>query len=190
MLTSSKLPKKLSRVAGFDATYVSGRTVAAAVLLDYPSLKVEDVSAVALKTPFPYVPGLLGFREAPGVLRALKKLERRPQVCIADGHGLAHPRKCGLATLLGLYSGIPTIGVAKSLLFGDVLGDRILDKAGTEIGRIVQTPRGRKLFVSVGHKVSLADSVRIVRSCLTEEGLKPVVEAHRQVSRRKWSLSR
>lgn len=188
--TRSRLPKKVSRVAGLDATYVSGKTLAAAALLDYPSLEVREVAMAMTRTPFPYVPGLLAFREAPGVLKALKKLRSRPHVCLADGHGVAHPRKCGLACLLGIYSGIPTIGVAKSHLYGDIINHRILDETGAEIGRIVQTSKRKNLYVSVGHKISLDDAVSIVRGCLTKEGLKPIMAAHEEVSSRKWSLSK
>jgi deoxyribonuclease V len=190
VITRSELPDRLSCVAGFDAAYSAGRTIVAAALLSYPSLEPEELAVVRLKTPFPYVPGLLGFREVPGALRALGKLRGKPDVCLADGHGVAHPRKCGFASLLGLYSGIPTIGVAKSHLYGDIVGDRILDKKGEEIGRVIRPAGKKSLYVSVGHKLSLDDAIRIVQSCITEEGLKPIVIAHREVSKRKWSPSK
>ena len=108
---------QIHAVAGIDASYTD-RARAAVVVLAFPSLDVLDQAVAARETPFPYVPGLLSFREIPAVLDALEMLRVRPDVLICDGQGLAHPRRLGLASHLGVYLDMPSVGCAKSRLVG------------------------------------------------------------------------
>lgn len=154
-----------SLVAGVDVAYDDERDLvaAAAVVLDAATLTVVDRATARGHVVFPYVPGLLAFREVPAVLDALRGLRRAPDLVVCDGYGLAHPRRLGLASHLGVHTGLPTLGVAKSpfvFRHGDVGEERgdaapLLD--GTEeVGRALRTRQGIKpVFVSVGHRLTL-----------------------------------
>lgn len=183
----SDLPKTIRSVAGADGAYAGDKAVAAAVLIDYDSLEPLETATASTRVSFPYVPGLLAFREAPVVVSALQKLKHRPDVCIVDGHGLAHPRRFGLACHVGLAVDMPTIGVAKSKLFGDEVGEMLVDKEGKVVAAVLRIGR-KSLYVSVGHKISLEDSTRIVKHCVSERGLEPLLLAHQEANRLRWSL--
>ena len=188
---TSELPKTITALVGCDATYLSGTTLAAAVLTDYENLRAVKVKTVKEPTSFPYIPGLLAFREAPGVLRAIRALRATSYVCMVDAHGLAHPRRFGLACFVGLALDRPTIGVAKCLLYGSVKGNHVSDENGYPIAESIALPgSGKTIYVSVGHKVSLRDAVRIVRHCLTTHGPEPIRLAHEEVTKEKWRIKR
>lgn len=161
-------------VAGVDVAYGRrGRDAvarAAAVLLDARTLELLDQAVVHVPTTFPYVPGLLTFREAPAAIAALAALSRPPDLLLCDGQGIAHPRRCGVASHLGLYLDLPSIGVAKSRLTGthaEPAQDRfawtpLLD--GQEVlGACLRTrTRVRPIYVSTGHRVSLTTALQLV----------------------------
>ncbi len=176
---------------GCDATYFEARTLAAATLVDYESLRLLKLKSVEERTRFPYIPGLLAFREAPAVLRAIRALRAKSYVCLVDAHGLAHPRRFGLACFVGLALDRPTIGVGKSLLYGSVRGNKVVDKDDYQIAEVLPLPRtGKSIYVSVGHKVSLKDAVDTVKHCLTPHGPAPITLAHRAVTKEKWRLKK
>jgi deoxyribonuclease V len=166
---------EVRRVAGVDASYESAtkQTRAAVAVLSYPELELIDQAVITTPTRFPYVPGLLSFREIPAVLEALARLHTLPDLLLADGQGYAHPRRFGFASHLGVVSGIASIGVAKSRLIGThkpVPNRRkawrpLLD-AEEVIGAVLRTRKGvAPLFVSVGHRVSLDTAIRFVIAC-------------------------
>jgi len=189
--TTSPLPANLPVIVGCDATYLQERTVAAAVSVASADLSVEHSKVVTGKTTYPYVPGLLAFREGPAVLRAVRALNLERFVCMVDGHGLAHPRRFGLACFVGLVLDQPTIGVAKSLLYGTVKENSVFDRDGAIIAELITLPHSRKrIYVSVGHKISLADAVGLVKRCLTPQGPLPIRLAHEEVTRKKWQIKR
>lgn len=166
-------PTAVRAVAGIDASYKDiGR--AAVVVLSYPGLEVIDQATAERKVTFPYVPGLLSFRETPAVLDALEKLTVRPDVLMLDGQGIAHPRRFGIACHVGLLTGIPAIGVAKSVLSGkfENLGDQPGDQAplvhrGEQVGVALRSKlRTNPLILSVGHKIDLPTAVALVQGCL------------------------
>ena len=156
-------------VAGVDVGFPQrGRiTQAAAVLMRVDTLATVACATVQLPTRFPYVPGLLSFREVPAMLQALAQLPRRPDLLLCDGHGLAHPRRFGSACHLGVITAIPCIGVGKSRLVGTyelpglTRGERsALHHRGEVIGTVLRTRSAVKpVIVSVGHRVSLAGAV-------------------------------
>ncbi|RII12274.1 Endonuclease V [Streptomyces sp. YIM 130001] len=158
-------PPGAGRVTGVDVAYDDERdvVVAAAVVLDARSLEVVEETTAVGRVSFPYVPGLLAFRELPTVLAALGSLRTDPGLVVCDGYGLAHPRRFGLAGHLGVLTGLPAFGVAKNpfTFVHDVPANgrgavsRLLD--GTEeVGRAVRTQDGVKpVFVSVGHRIGL-----------------------------------
>jgi deoxyribonuclease V len=165
--------EKITTIAGVDASFGKEVIYAAAVLLDYPSLELVEQVTAQLPLSFPYVPGLLSFREAPAVLAALERLPAQPDVLLVDGHGYAHPRRFGLACHLGVWLDIPTIGCAKSILAGghDPLGETVGSTAelleGEEvIGLAVRTRQNVKpMYISIGHRVDLDSARRMVLSC-------------------------
>lgn len=178
-------------VAGLDAAFTSERCIAAAVLWDLRSRRVVEQRVAVRPLHFPYVPGLLSFREAPALLAALRKLRGEPEVLLCDGHGLAHPRRFGIACHIGVLTGLPTVGCAKSRLVGEHAdpaqrrGARApLEDRGEVIGAVLRTrPGSRPLFVSVGHRVDLPSALRLVLACAREHRLaEPVHLADRLVA--------
>ncbi|MEU2109580.1 endonuclease V [Streptomyces sp. NPDC019507] len=159
-------PPGTGLVTGVDVAYDDERdvVVAAAVVLDAATLDVVEETTASGRVAFPYVPGLLAFREIPTVLAALESLEYGPGLVVCDGYGLAHPRRFGLASHLGVLTGLPVIGVAKNpfTFTYDPPGERRGDASalvaddGEVVGRALRTQGGVKpVFVSVGHRVSL-----------------------------------
>ncbi len=162
-------------IAGLDISLRRGEGVAtgAVVVLNYPGLELVETKIVQKKVDFPYVPGLLSFRESPLMLAACEKLTLIPDLVLVDGQGIAHPRRLGLASHLGLLLNIPTIGCAKSRLWGshDMPGAepgeyaKLSDK-GEEIGVVLRTKLGVKpVYVSIGHKIDLQSAIHWVLAC-------------------------
>jgi deoxyribonuclease V len=178
-------------IAGVDAGYEGDPQVgqaiarAAVVVLAYPSLKPLDYVIARRPAPIPYVPGFLSFREAPAVLAALDELRVRPDLLICDGQGIAHPRRLGIATHVGLLAEIPSIGCAKSLLVGrhdpvpDERGAYVpLTHRGEQIGVVLRTRVGVKpVYISVGHRISLSSAIGFVMSCVTKYRLPETTRA-------------
>ena len=165
----------IRHVAGVDVGFEAGNTItrAAVAVLSFPALEPVDQAVVREPTRFPYVPGLLSFREIPAVLAALEQLRVQPDLLLCDGQGYAHPRRLGLACHLGLLADLPSIGVAKSRLIGthaepgNDKGDWApLQDRDETIGAVLRTRRGVKpLYISVGHRVSLETALRLVLAC-------------------------
>lgn len=180
-------------IAGADVHFpTKGTARAAIVMLSYPAFDVVESSVYEGLCTFPYVPGLLSFREIPPLLEARKKLRHEPDIILCDGQGIAHPRGMGLASHLGLVLGIPTIGCAKSPLYGEFKepgADRgstspIRDPNGDTIGSVVRTRnRTRPLYVSVGHLISLKKAVSVVLASSNRFRIpEPLRAAHRLAS--------
>ena len=168
-------PRGVRYVAGVDCAFPGEGLVTrgAVAVLAWPSLEYVEHAVVERVTDFPYVPGLLSFREVPTLLEALAKLKTRPDLLLCDGQGYAHPRRLGFASHLGLASGIPSIGVAKSRLIGTYrqpgrkAGSRapLMDQDEV-IGAVLRTREGvAPLFVSIGHKLGLDAAVQWVLGC-------------------------
>lgn len=183
----------IGRVAGVDAGFEeAGATTRAAVaVLAFPSLQLETSAIARLPTRFPYVPGLLSFREVPAVLAAIEQLAVPPDLLLCDGQGIAHPRRLGIASHLGLLLDIPAIGVAKTRLIGthDAVPDERgawvpLEDRGEVIGAVLRTRRGVKpLYISPGHRIGLESAIAWVMACLTRYRLPETTRwAHRLAS--------
>jgi len=167
------LRRRIRTVAGVDV-HIHGHVVrAGAVVLDFPGLNTICQATAEFPVNFPYIPGLLSFREAPVALAAIQRLGTLPDALIVDGQGIAHPRRFGLACHLGLILDIPAIGCAKSRLCGRhgtpavTRGSRVpLIDTNEIIGTVLRTRTGvRPVYVSIGHRVSLNDAVDIVLAC-------------------------
>ncbi len=183
----------LHTVAGVDVGFVEQGAVAraAVVVLSYPALTPIDYAIAFAPVTFPYVPGFLSFREIPVTLAALKQLKTQPDLIICDGQGIAHPRRMGIASHLGVLLNRPTIGCAKSLLIGTHAmlpaerGARVplLDR-GERIGWVLRTRLNvRPVYVSPGHQVSLTAAADLVLACTTRYRLPETTRyAHRLAS--------
>jgi deoxyribonuclease V len=162
-------------IAGLDAAFTpDGRScIAAVVLWDLRERKVAEQYTARRRLTFPYVPGLLSFRETPALLLALRKLKRPPDVLMCDGQGYAHPRRFGLACHIGVLTHLPSIGCAKTRLIGsheEVPNARGLSvplwEGEEQVGSVLRTQNGvRPLYLSIGHRMDLSTACRIVLDC-------------------------
>jgi deoxyribonuclease V len=174
-------------LCGMDVAYRGNTAFVAACIWDTKSRTFVGTKSAIEDVSVKYLPGLLGFREGALLARISEQIRPRPDIFLVDGQGLAHPRRFGLACHVGLAVGRPTIGVAKSSLYGRVEGDRIVDPDGIQIGNILKAPSGRKFFVSVGHKISLETATRLVEDCLVDGHPAPLRQAHLESVRLKGS---
>ncbi len=168
---------EIKTVAGVDVGFEENNAItrAAIAVLDYETLELVESAIARRPTTFPYVPGLLSFREIPAVLQAMLELKTAPDLLLCDGQGIAHPRRFGIAAHLGLITDIPAVGVAKSRLIGthrevpSGKGSFVpLMHKGEQIGVVLRTRSGVKpLFISPGHRVGMESSIGFVLKCLT-----------------------
>lgn len=168
---------KVRRVAGLDVGFEDDGAVtrAAVAVLSYPGLEPLEEAVAERPTEWPYIPGLLSFREVPALLDALEKLQTQPDLLLCDSQGIAHQRRFGLACHIGLITGIPALGVAKSRLVGNhepvpgAKGSRVPLIDGDEtVGMVLRTrDRVKPVYVSPGHKISLPTACDYVMGCLT-----------------------
>jgi len=191
------LSDQIERVGGADISYNLGsdQLYAGVIVLQLPELSVVEESVVVGTMTFPYVPGLLSFREAPMILRAFDQLTARPDVLVCDGQGIAHPRGIGIASHLGVWLDYPTVGCAKSRLTGDFDATALSETAGSStplysqagyaIGAVVRTKRRTKpVFVSPGYKADIASSQALIVQCCRGYRLpEPTRLAHHLVNR-------
>jgi deoxyribonuclease V len=175
LISKKETPGDFQTVAGVDVSVFKsrGEGTAAVVVLGFPGLELLETKVVRGHVDFPYVPGLLSFRELPLVLKTFERLAVSPDLVLVDGQGVAHPRRLGIAAHLGLLLDIPAIGCAKSRLIGTyeepgAEAGRYSDlmDGGEVIGAVVRTRTGTKpVYVSIGHKVSLPQAVKWVLAC-------------------------
>jgi deoxyribonuclease V len=173
--TEDRFNQPVKTVAGIDLGYdvKNDTSRAVAVVLSFPELELLETSKALLPIQFPYVPGLLSFRETPVAIKALEKLEITPDVILCDGQGLAHPRRFGIACHIGILADVPTIGVAKSILVGkfENLGEErgsiaSLMHKNEQIGVALRTKdKVQPVYVSIGHRVSLQTAKDLVLQC-------------------------
>ena len=194
ILADEGLSDTINCIAGADVSYSRGDTLffATVVVLDAHSMEIIEEASWHGPVDFPYIPGLLSFREGPPILKACEKLLHVPDIIIFDGQGIAHPRGVGLASHLGLHLDIPAIGCAKRRLVGegDVPGDNPGDWSplwykGDTVGAVLRTKRRVKpVFVSQGHKICLNSAISVVLSCTRGYKLpEPTRQAHLAVNR-------
>lgn len=186
---------EIKTIAGLDLTYSEerGEGYAVVVVLSVPGFEILETRYATATPPMPYIPGLLSFRESPVALEAFKQLQTVPDLLFTDGAGLAHPRGFGIACHLGVLLDIPSVGVAKSFLYG--LYDKaqaltpsqsmpLRDRSEEVIGAVVQTKlRTNPLFVSPGHKVSVESATRLVLDYVRGYRLpEPTRQAHNLIT--------
>jgi len=178
---AKKLQEKLSRrvvydgidlarvryLAGLDVSYVKDLGIAVAVLLKYPQLDPVEYVVVKGRVGVPYIPGLLAFREAPLLIKAVELLSVRPDLLVVDGHGVTHPRRFGIASHIGLVTDTASVGAAKSLLYGRVVdsGSERLIVVEDLVGGLVVRRGRREVYLSIGYRVNL-DNLRVLSKTL------------------------
>ncbi|MBE9504073.1 MAG: deoxyribonuclease V [Proteobacteria bacterium] len=193
-LILSSLPKAPAIIAGADVSYDKNSRIffSGIVLLTFPDLEIVEEVFFSASVSFPYIPGLLSFREGPVVLEAFKKLKTKPDLIVFDGQGIAHPRGLGIASHMGLILGIPSIGCAKTRLCGEFTepgrekGDwSPLTLKGTDVGGVVRTKNDVKpVFVSPGHLIDIKSSIDVILQCASKYRLpEPTRQAHLLVNR-------
>lgn len=185
----------MERVAGADVAFLDGGKTAhgAVVVLSVPGFHVLEMVEETRPVTFPYIPGLLSFRESPVLLACFERLATRPDVVLVDGQGQAHPRRFGIASHLGLWLDLPTVGVAKSRLCGthpplpEAVGSTVeLTNHGESIGVVLRSRAGTEpLYISPGHRISLEGAVAVVRQCLAGSRLPEPTRIADEQSRRR-----
>ncbi len=185
---------EFKKIAGADLSYnkFSDTIYTGIVVLSFPELQVIESVGVRSVAKFPYVPGLLSFRETPSLLEAWDKLKNRPDVLMLDGHGMAHPRRFGIACHVGILLEIPTVGCAKSILVGthDVLAPDagnhapLIDRS-EQIGVALRTKKNvTPVYVSVGHLIDIPSAIKLVLNSTTKyRQPEPTRQAHLLVNR-------
>lgn len=164
-----------SNVSGLLLRRNSSRVYAGVVVLSFPGLELVEQRVIRCTVKFPYIPGLLSFRESPAIVKVWSRLGLRPDVLLVDGHGRAHPRRFGIACHLGILLGVPTVGCGKSILVGDYSERKLglrrgsqapLIDAGETVGIALRTrAKTNPIFVSVGHRSDLATAKQLVLDC-------------------------
>jgi len=163
---------KIRKVCGVDVSYNNETARASAVVMDAVTLDVLEHITLETKVKTPYIPGFLMLRESKPILSVLKSLKNNFDLLIVDGNGQLHPRKCGMASYLGIILNKPTIGVAKSLLCGNIKNNSI-ELNGKILGKVIENKKGKKIYVSVGNKISLRNAVEIIKSLIKEGQWQP-----------------
>jgi len=188
--------KPIRKIGGVDLSFIKDHAVAAYICVNYKNLEIIEKKTLLTKLDFPYRPGFLWFREGPPIVRIIKSLEVLPDVFMINAHGLAHPRRFGCASHVGVNIEKPTIGIAGSKLFGEVIkiprkfGDTEPLKSNNDtIGYIIKPKIGKPIYVSPGHMVSLESTVKITINCLRNHRLpEPLYLSHILAESRKRNI--
>ncbi|UCH14634.1 MAG: endonuclease V [Bacteroidales bacterium] len=193
-------PDKINNVAGVDVAYINKENIAlcVVVIFSYPALELLSVNYNHDTVTYPYIPGLLYLREGPIILKAFENIKIQPDIVIFDGHGIAHPRRFGLASHIGLNLNLPAIGCAKSFLYGSYeepakkkgSSSTLYDEYNKPAGVVLRSRENVKpVFISPGHLVGIDESVEIVMNCLARYRIpEPLRFADIEVNRYKKKL--
>jgi len=157
---------KLELVAGADCSYQNERIVAAIVACDYKTKEIKDREFSVGNIKIPYVTGFLAYRECPAISEAYAKLKLKPDLIIFDGNGILHPRRCGLASHIGVLLDTASIGIAKSLIMGQIKEGIVYVGKEPRAEVVFTREHSKPIYISPGHKISLKTSVEIVKNCL------------------------
>ena len=161
--------KDMEYVCGIDVSYVNDLAHCSAVTMERYSYKVIEIANLRTKPANAYIPGIFMLREAKPLLATLKLLNNKFDVLLIDGHGILHPRRCGLASYIGLVLNKPTIGVGKRLLCGSVRNDQFIEDRGKVLGFKMSNKKDKSVYVSVGNHISLLSSIRLVKELTRED---------------------
>lgn len=180
----------IKRIGGVDCSYFGDDyIIAGLVVLEFDTLLPVYRTFEVKKLTFPYIPGLLAYREADAMMSALVNSKVKPDVAMIDGFGTNHPRRCGLATHIGVGLDLPTIGIGKSFLCGRIDGEDIYQD-GEKVGRLAYAKNAKlPVYISPGHKISLVTAVTITKACMRRGRIpEPVRLAHEYVTHLRSSI--
>ena len=168
VITKDVLPNNIRRICGIDVSYKDDRSFCSCVIFDIKTMQVIETVNSNLKTEHAYIPEFFILREAKPILKTLKKLKSKFDILLVDGHGQLHPRRCGLASYIGIMTKKPTIGVAKKLLCGNQREDFKVELDGKILGLVIQS-KNKTIFVSVGHMISLNTASTIIKNLIYQD---------------------
>ncbi len=196
LIISDLFIKPIRKIGGVDLSFIKDHAIVACVCVNYENFEIIEKKTCLMKLDFPYRPGFLWFREGPPIIRIIKSLDVLPDIFMINAHGLAHPRKFGCASHIGVNIEKPTIGIASSRLFGEVIriprkfGDIEPIKLNNEtIGYTIKPKIGKPIYVSPGHMISLESAVRITIYCLRNHRFpEPLYLSHRLAESRKRKI--
>ncbi|HLC46754.1 MAG TPA: endonuclease V [Candidatus Nanoarchaeia archaeon] len=153
-------------IGGCDQAYAGSKIISSVIVLDAKTLEMVESATAVRECEFPYIPGYLSYRESPALLEAFAKLTTKPDVLLCDGNGILHPRRFGLACHVGIMLDIPTIGVAKSALFGEKQGDTVVVEKEVRGKEFFTHKYAKPIYLSPGHKINLQSAIEIVKSAI------------------------
>jgi deoxyribonuclease V len=196
LIITDLFTKPIRKIGGVDLSFIKDYAVVAFVCVNYENFEIIEKKTVLTRLDFPYRPGFLWFREGPPIVRIIKSLDVLPDIFMINAHGLAHPRRFGCASHVGVNIEKPTIGIAGSKLFGEVIkiprkfGDAEQLKSNNEtIGYIIKPKIGKPIYVSPGHMISLESTVKITINCFRNHRLpEPLYLSHRLAESRKRKI--
>jgi deoxyribonuclease V len=169
VIAEDTLHKEIEYICGIDVSYKKNIAYCSAAIIKKNTLElIESVNSKSV-VRHPYISGLFILRESMPILTTLKSLKNHFDLLLIDGHGLLHPRKCGLATYIGVLIDKPTIGVAKSLLCGSIMEDQSIEYDGIVLGFTIKKEGKKQIYVSVGHKISLTTAIQIIKKITKKE---------------------
>ena len=163
IITKDNEGVKIRYVCGVDVSYKHNIAYCSATVIDKDSLSVVESANTITVVDQPYIPGLFILREYKPIINVLQLVKKEFQILLVDGHGVLHPRRCGLASYIGVMINKPTIGVAKSLLCGFVRKDKSIEFGGDVLGFQIRSCDKKHIYVSIGHQISLGTAVKIVK---------------------------
>ncbi|MGC8976824.1 MAG: endonuclease V [Candidatus Ratteibacteria bacterium] len=171
------LSKEIKIICGIDSSYKEDKILTCACICSFPELEVIDIIKLEGITRFPYIPGFLAFREGENTIKLIERIQKEVDCFILDGHGIAHPKRFGFASHIGVLIKKPTIGCAKSLLYGiyseppffPLSSTFVKDREGEIIGHALRNYKGRVIFISPGNLIDLKDSLSAVIKCMKEK---------------------
>ena len=163
VITHDYLNNNIRNVCGIDVSYKDVNAFCSAVIINKNTLEIIEIVNEKSTISYPYIPGLFMLREGEPLLKIVRLLKNLFDVLLIDGHGILHPRKCGLASYVGIMIDKPTIGVAKNLLCGSILESSYVEYNKTILGYTIKKNNRKDIYVSVGHKISLETSIDIVK---------------------------
>ncbi len=183
---------KIEKIAGVDQTFLHEDIISGIFVCNYKDLKPIEKKYTVVKAKFPYVSGFLSYRESPAIIEAFNKLENLPDILIVDGNGILHPRRIGMASHVGILLDMATIGVAKSLIAGEIKEGTIYMEKEARGYELVTKEHSRPIYVSPGNKVSLRTSLEVVKKCLKlpHKLPEPLHLAHRYANKIKENLEK
>ena len=184
--------EKIERIAGVDQTFLGEEIISGIVVCNYKDLKPIEKENAVVKEKFPYISGFLSYRESPAIIEAFNKLDNKPDILIVDGNGILHPRRIGMASHVGILLDTATIGVAKSLIGGELKQGTIYMEKEARGYELISREHAKPIYVSPGHKISLKSSLEISKKCIKfpHKLPEPLHLAHRYANKVKDNLNK